>query len=404
MIRKIFSAFLCLAVAFVTVTASLSANEYSTAEAAKVYETPYYYKQLSDNAKKTYSLLKKAILNCKKSVKTKYEINETDFEQIAELLIFHDPMTFNLENIEVSQNALNSYNFKLSYRYGKETFDEMSEAYKKEANKILDKLDDDMSVYKKIRTIHDSIIESTVYDLDDEYCDTIYGTLVENKGKCDGYSKSFSYICGQAGIRTVTVIGDDVTDNTDVMHMWNKVYYNKNWYNVDVTWDDPVGNIRDNLQYDFFMISDKAIEKTHTEDNFNFDAPDAEDDSKDYFTVNKKYADSLDSAKAIFKKGLISASEDQKYCVPLKCSSKEVYDEVKKYIFDTDGIHELLKSVNDKTENALITDIYSYKFNENQYIVSLYVFYEDTDLDHYFTSTDEFSDSSLKSLAHYGVD
>lgn len=402
MFKKIFSSFLCFTVIFVSCITAFSADSANTAAAAKVYETPYYYSMLTDNGKLMYKDLKRAILNCDKKVKIKYSIDQKDFEQIAELLIFHDPMTFNLENIEVSSGT-NSITFKLSYRYDKETYDKMTVDYQKEAAEILGKLTEDMSVYKKIRTIHDSIINSTVYDLNSSTGDTVYGTLVKNKAKCDGYAKAFSYICGQAGIRAVTVIGDDKKDTSDSMHMWNKVYYNKKWYNVDVTWDDPVSNLKDNLQYDFFMVSDSALKNTHSENNFSFDAPPAVDDSKDYFTVNKKYAESLDSAKDILKKGLVSAAEKNKNCVTFKCSSKSVYEEVKNYVNDPDAISKAIENVNKKARSSLIPKIYSNKFNDDQYIINIYIFYENSDLDDYFTSLDELDSSALKLLEKYGI-
>ena len=406
MFKKFFSSFLCMAIMFIILTAVFSTNHagYATAK-TNIYETPYYYNQLNDNAKTTYKTLKEAVLNCEKSVKLRYDcsIDKKDFEQIAELLIFHDPMTFNLKDIEVSAYN-NSIRFNLVYRYDKNTYDKMTEDYKREAEKILSDITDDMSVYKKIRIIHDGIINSAVYDLNSEANDTIYGTLVKKKGKCDGYSKSFSYICGQAGIRTVTVIGDDKMDNSDSMHMWNKVYYNKKWYNVDVTWDDPVGDLKDNLQYDFFMVSDNDLKNTHSENNFSFDVPVADDDSKNYFTVNKKCAEDFDSGKEMLKKGLMSAADKKKARVSLKCSSEEAYKEMKDYIMNSQKISGLINSVNKNTKNTLISGIYSYKFNDNQHIVNLYVFYENSDLNDYFINTDKVSEYNLKALAKFGIE
>ncbi len=402
--KRFLSAFLCFTITLFSVTAAFAASDGSAAEAAKVYETPYYYNQLTKEAQETYDALKKAVLECDGSLKVRSKIDQEDFNQIAELLVFHDPMTFNLEDIEASSVTSASVTFKLKYRYKKETYDKMTAAYSKKADKILDKLTDDMSVYKKIKTIHDSLINGVVYDLESPTNDTVYGALVKKKAKCDGYAKTFSYICGQAGIRTVTVIGDDKEDQSDIMHMWNKVYYNKNWYNVDVTWDDPVGNYKNNLQYDFFMVSDKVMSKTHVEDNFSFEVPEAKDSSKDYFTVNKKCAGDLKTAKSLLNKALTSAASKGKSSATIKCSSKEVFDDMKEYILDAKTMHGVLDGIGEKKNSDLVSEIYSYGFNENQYIIRVYIFYDGTDLEDYFLDPTELGSDERDVFARCGID
>lgn len=407
MLKRIFSAFLCFTAVLFSVTASFSSNNYSVAEAAKIYEVPYYYNQLTDDAKEMYNKIRAAVLECKKTVEIKFDFSDEtyleQYESVVELLIFHDPMTFNLKDITVDSYKRNSVTLKLSYRYKKESYEKMTAAYEKETQKVLSKFTEDTSTYAKIKYIHDYIIKNTVYDLESATNNTVYGTLVKNKGKCDGYAKTFSYMCGQAGIRTVTVIGDDKEDDSDYMHMWNKVYYNKKWYNVDVTWDDPVGNMTENLQYDFFMVSDNALKNTHEENNFVFEVPKAEDDSRDYFRVYKKYAEDSNTAKNILKNGIASAAGKKQTQAVLKCSSKELYDEMKNYILDAEKACTLLTDAK-KKNNSLVTDFYSYDFNDNQYIITICVFYKNTDLEDYFTSTDELDNDSLSLLAQYGID
>ncbi len=403
MFKKFISFMLCFVMSLAVTATTLATSDYSIAEAAKVYETPYYYNQLTDNAKKAYKSLKEAVIECKKTLKINYEIDQEDFNKISELLILHDPMTFNLKDIEATSSSRKSVTFKMTYRYNKETYDKMVKSYEKEADEILSKLTEDMSTYKKIRTIHDSIIKNTVYDLDSKTNDTVYGALVKNKAKCDGYAKTFTYICGQAGIRTVTVIGDDVNNKDDTLHMWNKVYYNKKWYNVDVTWDDPISNVKNNLQYDYFMVSDKSLAGSHKEDNLSFEVPAATDNSKNYYIVNKKYAEDFDSAKSLIKNQLTSAAKKEKISIDFKCSSKSLYEKMKTYVLDVDKMCKVLESVQKKTNSDLIPTIYSYGFNDTQYIISVYIFYEDTDLDHYFSKDADVGADMKKALAQYGI-
>ena len=399
--KKIVSLFFSFVFALMSFTTVLTVNDSFNVSAAKVYETPYYYNQMTEDAQDVYDTLKEAVLNCKKTVKIKCDIEQDDFDQIAELLILHDPMTFNLKDIEAQSVTSSSITFKLSYRYTKETYDKMVVSYKKAVDKILEKLDDDMSTYTKIKTIHDSIASSAVYDMDYKLSDTIYGTLVKKKGKCDGYAKTFSYICGQAGIRTVTVIGSDIYTTDGMLHMWNKVYYNKKWYNIDVTWDDPVSNMKANRRYDFFMVSDKNFSKTHTEDNLSFKVPAATDSSKTYFKIYKKYAEDTASAKELLQAELEKAAKSGKKYVTIQCATESSYKNMCNYIYDVDKTCSMLKKAGKKNKN-LVTELYYYGSNDEYRTIKLYLFYKNTDIDEYYTG--DIDDDMVEALDYYGID
>ena len=401
--KKIASLFFSFIFALMSFTTVLAANDSLSVSAAKVYETPYYYNQMTEEAQEVYDTLKAAVLNCKKSIKIKCEIDQDDFDKIAELLILHDPMTFNLKDIEATSISRSSITFKLHYRYSKENYDKMVASYKKSVDKVLAKLDDDMSTYVKIKTIHDAIANGAVYDKEYKLSDTIYGTLVKKKGKCDGYAKTFSYICGQAGIRTVTVIGKDIYTTDDSLHMWNKVYYNKKWYNVDVTWDDPVGNMKSNRLYDFFMVSDKNFGKTHTEDNLSFKVPAATDSSKTYFKMYKKYAEDTASAKALLQSELEKAAKSGKKYVIIQCATDSAYKNMYNYILDVDKTCSMLKKAGKKNKN-LVTELYSYGNNEEYRTIKLYLFYKNTDIDEYYIDVSDVNKDMAKALDYYGID
>ena len=47
-------------------------------------------------------------------------------------------------------------------------------------------------------------------------------------------------------------------------HAWNAVKLDGEWYQVDVTWDDPIPDSPGNIQYGYFNITDEEMMKDHS--------------------------------------------------------------------------------------------------------------------------------------------
>lgn len=403
MFKKFVSIFLCVITVFTFTSAAFIRSGGITAEAASSFTLPYYYYQMSDEAQDFYLYLRKAIKECRTKIKLNIDFEIEEFSMIIELLVYHDPMMFNLDDIDVLDETRTSVTFGMTYENDKETYDKMVKEYDKATNKILSKFTDGMSTYNKIKTIHDEIINNVVYDLKSSDNDNIYGTLVDNKAKCDGYARTFTYVCGKAGIRSVTVMGNDLTSNSkENGHMWNKVYYNKKWYNVDVTWDDPVSDMKDNLQYDYFMVSDKALENTHEEDNLSFEVPEANDDTRGYYVVNKKYAASNQEAENLIKSELRNAARSGEKSFSIKFASKDIMDYVSDYLKDSDKMFDVFRDVVNST-NKKLAGAYYYSFDKNLLTVRVYIFYEDTKLEDYFFDPEDVSEEDLEVIEEYGI-
>lgn len=403
MFKRFVSVFLCVVTVFTFTSAVFIRSGGIAAEAASSFTLPYYYYQMSDEAQDFYLYLRKAVKECRTKLKLNVDFEIEEFRMMVELLIYHDPMTFNLEDMDVLDETKNTVTFGFEYKYDKETYDEMVKAYDKATNKIIGKFTDKTSTYSKIKIIHDEIIKNAVYDLESTNNDNIYGTLVDYKAKCDGYARAFTYVCGKAGIRTVTVIGNDLTtDSEENGHMWNKVYYNKKWYNIDVTWDDPVSDMKDNLQYDYFMVSDKALKNTHEEDNLSFKVPKADDDTRGYYVVHKKYAESDQDAEELIKSELKTAVQGGKTSFSIKFASKDIMKHINRYLKNKDEMHSVFKDVINSTGKKL-AGIYYWSFDENLLTVKVYIFYEDTKLEDYFLYPDEIDLADVEALEYYGI-
>jgi len=126
-----------------------------------------------------------------------------------------------------------------------------------------------MSDMEKEIAVHDYIILHTAYDQENYLKDTLpddsfsaYGVLFKGIAVCQGYAYAAHLLLELAGIDSQIVIG---TAN-DISHGWNKVKINNEYYNLDVTWDDPVPDEQGRLIYSYFNVTDKELLKDHVWD------------------------------------------------------------------------------------------------------------------------------------------
>ncbi len=162
-------------------------------------------------------------------------------------------------------------------------------------NKIIDEhIDDTMSDYDKIKTVHDYIVVNTVYDQENlknnsipdiDY--TAKGVFENGIAVCRGYAEAFQLLMDELNIECRIVTG--YAENTS--HAWNIVQLDGEWYHIDTTFDDPIDESNEslqdpysNLRYDYFLINDEQIFLDHVMDS---KAPACTSDL--YMYTEKKY-------------------------------------------------------------------------------------------------------------------
>lgn len=131
------------------------------------------------------------------------------------------------------------------------------------------------SVYDKVKDAHDYVVDSLVYDENDEmkYSHNVYGALIEKIAVCDGYAKIYKLLLDYMGIHCVQVCGTAQNSSGVVeSHTWNYVFINDEWYAIDTTWDDPIiiggGVLTDSLKYRNFLCGSETFFKNHKEDGY----------------------------------------------------------------------------------------------------------------------------------------
>ena len=146
------------------------------------------------------------------------------------------------------------------------------------AEKITDSIiKDDMTSVEKVKAIHDWLVNNVEYDtqgyasgdISDE-SHTAEGLFKNRKAVCDGYADAFMQMAEYAGFETIIVagVGTNSSGHTE-SHAWNQIKVDGKWYNIDVTWDDPVaeGDLGfDNARYTYFLVPDSIIDTNHVSD------------------------------------------------------------------------------------------------------------------------------------------
>ena len=136
-------------------------------------------------------------------------------------------------------------------------------------------VNDSMSEREKVKAVHDWMCEHIDYDYDNYLNDTIPassrnpdGVLSSGRAVCQGYAETFQVFMDILEIECELVSGTADNGFTVGGHAWNQVKVDGSWYNIDVTWDDPVytynGVRRQHTVYDYFLISNAQIGRDHT--------------------------------------------------------------------------------------------------------------------------------------------
>ena len=107
------------------------------------------------------------------------------------------------------------------------------------------------TAYDKVKNVHDYIVTNYEYDQTNASL-TAYDMMVSKKGICTGYAGMFKAAMDKLKIPC------EIAISSDMQHEWAVIQLGDKWYNVDVTWDDPIGG-GNTVTYANFLKSDKMM-------------------------------------------------------------------------------------------------------------------------------------------------
>lgn len=308
-------------------------------------------------------------------------VRDDDIKDLFDLLLCCEPgLAWVDYNYEVTADTLgNVLSVNIRYKLDKAAAAKASEELRKAVKEIVSAAEG-MDDFERMLYFHDTVISSCEYDRSGSNAWSAYGCLVEGRAVCEGYSKALIALCDEAGVLCLPVSGTGSRDITE-LHMWNKVQMDGEWYNMDLTWDDPTpgddapaeggAGRYDFLHRDYFGQTDAKASADHAASGTKFlKYPEAAADKDNYFIHTGRYIDSADSAEDIIYASAVKSLGEGESIFQLAFSDSGVYDLFYQNELDGGGIFNVLSRL---ANEGWPVSAMSYEFvpNKEQQVITL---------------------------------
>ncbi|MBP3719152.1 MAG: hypothetical protein J6I58_06485 [Eubacterium sp.] len=214
-----------------------------------------------------------------------------------------------------------------------------------------------MSDYEKELCIHDYIVENTVYGFSLSHDDSefnAYGALVNGRAVCSGYAAAMNLLLRCAGVESKIVIGDATDiyskDSKTEKHAWNQVKVDGIWYNMDATWDDPVGAGEDRITHQYFNVKDDILDDTHTWKTENAEKCDSM--KANYYLYNNSYISDASSLELYITNAYNINGKGNIECA---LNNLDINDDNLQFIFQLSGVESVKYSVTGSSEYSILS-------------------------------------------------
>ncbi|MDE6591687.1 MAG: hypothetical protein K2K57_01305 [Oscillospiraceae bacterium] len=260
----------------------------------------------------------------------------------------------------------------LQYTYNANQTEQMKAEINARCDEILSPVTPEMSDYEIVKLIHDSIIKGCTY-IESDNMNTVYGCMVEGEALCQGYSRSFMYLCSEAGLVSYGVFGE-----ANGPHMWNIAEMDGEYYHVDCTWDDPDRAERpDSVSYDYFGVTDERINELRDTEEYTYDIPAASGRKYQYFTYNNLTAKNIKEAEEIIRRETLAAAKTKASTVQFMCADDAAYSEISGQLFSNSGrnILVILEEIVPEAANPFETYTIQHSMNDKTRVIKFYLEY-----------------------------
>ncbi len=265
-IRRFMSKFgavlLCTAILFASVAGTVSAAQrtpvgYIETKLDGIEDQDAYYTAHKDVIDAIYD----GVLNYESTIDvSEYRIPTSEFSPLANIFFNSFPEFFYLNNFYMSYNSRNIITefYPIYSTSSKEEATAMHSEFMNMADFYLSYVDDSMDDFTKALVLHDVLALNTYYPAADKMSQSSnYTYMVQTWGVCQHYSQCYAYLLAQCGIKS------EIVPSSSMDHAWVKVCINGQYFNIDLTWDDPLVNKADRpgkVAHTYFLHSDSQFQ------------------------------------------------------------------------------------------------------------------------------------------------
>lgn len=266
-----------------------------------------YRAMLSDDQKRAYDEVCERVGNMENVFNLETHITRDKFPDVFNAVRYDNPQFFWLDsqcsfNYNISDGSI--IQVEIEFNETANYIDRARDAFESAANEILQGAMSQTTDVEKIKYVHDALLSRTDMVDGSPMNQSAYSAFVNRKTVCAGYTRAMQYLLMQMNIPSYFCEG-----YTNEAHAWNINKIGDDFYNLDMTWDDPVGNPPDVYHYEYFNLTDKQLAVDHRRTNMSVNLPACNGTTYGY----DEYFGSADPMQRVQKGGALLSLSDFGY-------------------------------------------------------------------------------------------
>lgn len=243
--------------------------------ASQEYDFPeniYPYRaMLTDNQKLVYDQVYEAVDSRTEEVILCRQLDQTGIANVMEAIFGDHPEFFWLDTAYTYGYTSKGTVVKvmLSFNVTVDTFQTSKTAFLNAASTIINNASQYGDDIEKEKSVYMQLQNLAVYDASSELNQSAYSALVNQSTVCAGYARAFQYIMQKLNVPCYFCSGTANGGN----HAWNIVCIDGKYYNVDLSWDDTLGEAANQISYSYFNLSDRTFGLDHKRSGLSLKLP-----------------------------------------------------------------------------------------------------------------------------------